>query len=865
MKRKTSYGMSLLGCFLALIAGCSTDSRGLTRFQEAWESAANAVVETVRASYSLLRKAAIPSESRRLIGMSMVSLSYELSSERWITFRVPVAGERIKVVTNACIPAGGREDPDAKWSYSLNYELMDASSDRIIKRGTYHYRTKLTRFEPKDAGLKFRYTAAFFLDEELTPTDGRFTVLNMRDFGTAKKPLVVRFRLNSMDPEIRSVVLRLYNLEPTSEFRIERMWLRITPRQKERLAMGNVYPPDLLSEQEKRNITSKLWMPVAPAGIAGRDYLDRKIYVIKDIEGSPVEEPIMPAGIYVDERLAGTMPIPEGGKRLRLTIASLEQNSSPSLGDVSLRWYGPTLADRRSLSFAGSKPTETRELFFQGGLLEITGREPVTVRAAWPEDGSEIDAVPENLYTRTYVLHGESDVKYAQFHVNGKSTPFRADFRILSQVRIGRQYDVGFTFFDERLRALRSGALDFTAYPSRYDRAVLGFDQILVSDPVSFFFDVPAKAASVTFRSADPVLVNAYTRPPDLVKKTRVPEDFYREIPSSPEREPLWFSVLPENHKALIRESRSVLLRTQLRPPEDDRDVLAGRFFWEAFRPTGSWSGQHILTPQDQDIPYQRQEALLTGCVRLSTEEPHELDIRSDQGLDAVRPILVFLGPEETVPFNIALTVDGDQFYESEVTESRGIIRLPALQAGRHLVTIRAPKDCTLLMNSVASFKPQHMLRFGCLLTKLGLNVEYVKRSDGDETLSMVFFPPFGETRRTAVRVRLRAHVSSRSGPLQGFTVLDRRFTVRPSGLGPFPVMNSPTENVDGGRSLFFPIHGDIPAGRYEVRVDLEEGVSGYVVFSSILPGTHEERLLREEAVLLQDTVRRCGYDRELP
>jgi hypothetical protein len=159
-------------------------------------------------------------------------------------------------------------------------------------------------------------------------------------------------------------------------------------------------------------------------------------------------------------------------------------------------------------------------------------------------------------------------------------------------------------------------------------------------------------------------------------------------------------------------------------------------------------------------------------------------------------------------------------------------------------------------MNSIASVKPQHMLRFGCHLSDEGLNVDYTKRSDGDETLSMRFFCPFGETRRAVMRVRLMAHAPSGPGPLQGFTVLDRSFSIRPSELGPFPILNTPNKNVDGGQSLFFPIHGDIPPGRYRVRVDVEEGAGGYVVFSRILPGIHEERLIREEAVLRPDPMR---------
>jgi hypothetical protein len=73
---------------------------------------------------------------------------------------------------------------------------------------------------------------------------------------------------------------------------------------------------------------------------------------------------------------------------------------------------------------------------------------------------------------------------------------------------------------------------------------------------------------------------------------------------------------------------------------------------------------------------------------------------------------------------------------------------------------------------------------------------------------------------------------------------------VRPSAKGPFPVINSPDQNVDAGQRFFFPVHGDLAPGKYMIRVDLEEGPGGSLELSRLLPGSYDEREFREEVLL---------------
>ncbi|MEW6350998.1 MAG: hypothetical protein AB1646_18220 [Thermodesulfobacteriota bacterium] len=908
-----------------LLTGCTPELSGVkTAMKEAWDKVANVVVEIARFPAKLWEGPVPQPELQGLVPLSMVSICYELKRKRWTTFPVALPGEQLKVVTNADLAIKGADDPKARWGYGIEYQLLDRASDRVLRSGTYFHMTKLTRFKPKDRGQMREYPPAFYLDGKRTPADGRFIVFNMKDVGPGKSGLVLRFRLAERDPEVLGVVLRLYNREPTSAFRLDRIWMRITQRQKEQFALGNVYPPDLFTDQEKRNITSQFWIPIAPSGIAGRDYSERKIFVVKDIQGSPIEEPVMPAGVYVDKRLNGTIPIPEGGRRARFVFSPVFGMSSPQPGSITIRWYGTSLAERRTWTIPWNGDTLIHEEFIPAGLAEVAAAEPVMVRVDWTVDGVDIDGTPENLYLRAYTLHPEREVRYRVSHEDSEPTPFRADFRTTAFGPSPGPAKVEFAFLNRNGEVVTSGTVQPEPIPSMYERAIAGTDQVVLSDPASFYFLVPSAASDVVFRSGAPFLCSSYTRPPKLAKQTRVPEDEIRAIPEPADRQPVWFAIRPENHEELIREQRSLLVKTQLRPPQDDPDVLKGVFLWDAFKPTGSWTGQQLLTPVDPDVPYQREEALLSGLVSLDTCRPCRLEIQSDQGLEVVRPLLVFLRPADGEPFPLRILMGGRPFVETELAGRRGTFLLPPLPAGEHTADVQVPEGISVLMNSVASSKPEHVLRVADRLGTQGLEIEYVKRTAEDEVLSMVMYFPFGEQRRSVVRVRLsrpndpgtgptgekigatvphypavegpatvsratvtpalpspvgatensrmlqhrdaRAeHPAARqgvtltpvgTGPLPGLTILDRRYVVRPSGDGPFPVITSSEEDVDRGRRLFFPLHGDIPEGRYLLRMDLEEGVEGYVVVARVLPGRWEERLLRQEVVLSGDSDR---------
>jgi hypothetical protein len=64
-------------------------------------------------------------------------------------------------------------------------------------------------------------------------------------------------------------------------------WQRMSGADRRRLAAGNIYPPQLLSEAEKRNLLRWRWRPVGPRGVEGEDYEVKRLYVPDDGGGQP--------------------------------------------------------------------------------------------------------------------------------------------------------------------------------------------------------------------------------------------------------------------------------------------------------------------------------------------------------------------------------------------------------------------------------------------------------------------------------------------------------------------------------------------------------------------------------------------------
>jgi hypothetical protein len=855
MKMKKSLSRSLLlfamaifvhlltGCDLKVEQGPNSKEQGGSKIVNSSKTLGNFLFNFVHGSSGL------SSPLQSLIPFSQISWGYELNMDKWITFLVPVASDTIKIVTNANLVVGSGNDPGAKWRYAIDWQILDKDTNRIVKSGQYNFETGITRFATED--IEQPYTAAFYLDSSDMPADGRVLVLNTKELSLTGKPVILRFRLAASDPGISGVLLRTYNQEPTSERRLDFSWMRITKRQKDILSQGNVYPSELLTEIERQNLLRQLWAPISPEGIEGHDFLARKIYVIRDIEGAPVEDPIIPEGILVNASLRGTLPVPEDGRNVKFEFSHVGPSVVSKDATIKINWYGLDITERSSVSIPWNGVPMVWEGSFKGGILEFLSETPLVVKPSWVSPKGAQPAIPEQLYVRTFRIENDKSVVFKVAHSDGAKTPLRIDFRSLFEAALARNHRVKYALLGLKGETVREGKLDFPSIPSSYDLGLIGDYQAVVSDPQSFYFRLPSDSPYIKLSSENPLVATAYTRPADLTKETNVPQDYFEESVLLNAREPDWFLVRPLNYESLIKEQRSVLTKIQLRPPEDDPDILAGRFWWEQFRPTGAWSGQYLLAPQDKTLPYKREQSLVSGFSKIPVGREVEINLRSDVGLNVVTPTIIFLRKDDLEPFRFNVSADGSPFVDAKLMGRRGMFRLPPMYSGIHRLTIDSTeKDISFFMNHLESSEVNNQVRFANLFSDGKMDVEYLKRSAEDEILSLTLYAPYGRKERSTIRVRLCAPPNESEGPLDGLTILDRRFNVIPSSEGPCPIINDPEGDLEAGQRMFFPVHGDIPPGSYHIRVELEDGLANYLELTRVLPGTFEQREFREEVIL---------------
>jgi hypothetical protein len=90
---------------------------------------------------------------------------------------------------------------------------------------------------------------------------------------------------------------------------------------------------------------------------------------------------------------------------------------------------------------------------------------------------------------------------------------------------------------------------------------------------------------------------------------------------------------------------------------------------------------------------------------------------------------------------------------------------------------------------------------------------------------------------------------------LADWSLLDRRYIVRPNSGDPVPVLHTLNEFVDQGRLFFLPLGSDLPPGRYPIQMTLEQGERGYLIFSKITLGIFEKRTFFRERGIVNDEM----------
>ena len=782
------------------------------------------------------------------------------------------------MLSNATIPRAISLNRELQWLYALQYQVLD-NNGNLLKEQIYHHRTAVTVYQESHTEEQVR--TVFYIDPNKQPTDGRNIRINLNDVSEAA---TLRLRLHSADPDILDVAIRVYQRQTTDEYKLDYLWHRLNDTQKQALARGNIYQHDLLHEQERRNLLRENYVVTGPLGIAGKKYKPRDIYIHKDIEGEIIRSPVQSYGLFVDALYWITIPLVEQGGRIRLQFNEAlplpGQNPIKLPATVKIKWYGRKSKEREEYTFIWNKDHNVFVHDFAGGLLEIktieeigamqaaddsatddmpkakVTEQPTTMRVFTKNDDNvqtPQEITPALVHLSTTLVQKDMPVEFAISHIRGQATPVRVNLRRLLEGGAKREErkeekkcDLTYILLDAKERSKKTGTMPLTQPRSFYDRTKgQWWGQFEVSDTDSYYLSIPSKITTLRLTSLCAVLAVVYNRPPDMLRKTRIPEDYYYN-PDKSQRQPAWFKLRPKNYEILSQQNRTPLIMIQRRPPRDEENVeiLAGHYTWEDYRPLGKYRSRYLLTLRDSQLPI-RDKALSAFYQPIPKNRAVILQFVNPRR--TIQPNLIYRRTHRK-PAKIRIFADNKLHYDGYLTGNWGELKLPKLTAKTHTLRLQVRGKNQFFINHAKpkNGQPIYIKRLVHRFNSKGLRFEYEKRSQDKELISARVYLPKGVQKRLQVQIKLSA-VPKMTNAYSGWTFLKRHYDLRPADEGQIMVLNTRRDFVDAGRFFVIPLQNDLLPGQYQIELIPQQSLGAYLTLSKITAGLEEQRQFFQE------------------
>ena len=723
-----------------------------------------------------------------------------------------------------------------RWNYTL--EIEEVRADGSSFRMSHSFRRDLI-----EAVLPVGQTGtgSFYLRKD-APSPMAAATLRL-DYAGGQRPARLRIRLVSADVDIADVLLRVASPEPLTDRSAETMWSRLSEEQRTRLSSGNLYPADLLIKQERNNLMASRWRPLGPTGdVEGRD-----IYVLDASERGTAAVPFKGAIQTVGPQRLTVLQLPETGGRFRIelipvAVDTANAESRPAQAQVHLRWAGHSPFQRSSHTYEWKGAMFSQEITLRGGWIEIGATQEAEVRVlSLGPDGPE-DITPAMRYMRSWTAGPNLPLQFSINHTGAQPTPFRL---VLRQVSIAQsaypRSSVLLTLIGADGQVLRELSINPDVFTnSMYDGLWPRALGSAVSDPYEAFFQFPKEVKTVRVSVVDPLLVNAYSRPPDLKRVVRTPED--ATTPNDAQFTiPAWFSLQPENAEVLTLNGSSRLVTVQDRRPDDRPELIAGRYSWESFTPVNQSAGRVFLAPREEGVP-DRIDGLV-GTFR-ALPRSGSVNFLSEPGRNAAPARLAWTA-DPPRQFAYVVKLDGQVWTSGIASGMAGEVILPPVTPGPHRLEIQGDPAVRWFSNYLQNGTPWVKRR--AFKFDKPLHFDVIRSTTQEEFVSVRLFRPAGISSRLQVKVNIETPLSQeRIGPFPGWLFSQRVHDVRPSGEFALPVAETLSQKTDAGQPFFIPFPKGAPIGRYRITL-APQGGAGWVSVSRVtISGTSAPRLFVE-------------------
>lgn len=768
------------------------------------------------------------------------SLAYPVKPKQWLKFALQEGSLQLRIITNAHIQRADAAALDSNWAYALHYELLD-KNNVVLKAGVYHQHSRLTLYKAAEGG---RVNGNYYLDPVTVPLDGRLILLGLQGI---KGVAFLRIGLENNSPAVTEAAVRVYEPAKISDREVATSWLRMNQAQKDSLAKNSIYPSPLLSTAEQTNLLKHQWQPVGPMGVEGKDYQSLTLYSLKDLEQEPLDELMPASGLQADSDHVGVIPIPELGGQVSLTLKALDGSALTTPVSLNLQWFGRNAEQRWQQNTVWTKDSVNLDYPLDGGLLMIRPSSPVIVNAFLTTATEPKRDISDNLLSiKTYQTSVAID--FDVLHYQQRPAALRVDVRrLLTTPETLQRQTVRYQWLNADQQIIGSGELRALDQPSLFDRVGNIIDAENVSEPLSYYFNLPAQVSRLRLISNDPMLlVNAYNQPYGTTKTLRVPEDAYVGSDAQ-DRQLSWFPLSASNDDSLMQQQAVRWLSGQYRPPEDDAELLAGRYLWQDYIPEGEVSARYLLSDYTGEEP--RADALASVYCSLPANRDAQVKFGALAGLRSISPELIFLRNNDG-PFSAELSVNQQKAASMQSIGRIGIMRLPETSIGRHNIRLNTDSGGSWLMNYQAQCSGEQYLKRRVFALNAGAALDFiVEHAPEDEVFSARLYSPNNTIDRAKIKVDIRPLTSIATPPVSSnWTYQNRLYDIRPLSGKALPILYSQGQYLSNGERFSISLNSDLPAGRYHIRIASAKGEAGFVTLSQVKTGIHQQRRFYRES-----------------
>ena len=784
-------------------------------------------------------------DSHTLSTIASNSLVYPIKPKQWLTFALPEESPQLRIITNAHIERKDAIVPDATWAYALHYEFLDKKGV-VLTSGVYHQRSHLTTYKDEQGELGYNN---YYSNKALVPLDGRLILLGLQGM---KRMALLRVSLEAINPAIVEAAVRVYVPAKIAEQQLATEWLRMAQAQKENLAKNSIYPVSLLSLAEKKNLVKHQWQPVGPMGIEGKAYQTLTLYTLKDKEEDVGLQ--FASGLQADEQHYAVVPLPERGGQVGLTFKALDGSALTTPIELDLQWFGRDKEQRWQQNAVWSKDSDNLSYNLGGGLLVIHPSSTVIVNASLTTATEAKQDIPDTfLSVKTY--RASFGVDFDVLHYQQQFSTLRLDVRqLFAPTQASQNEPIRYQWLNDEQQIIASGELNALQQASHYDRIGSIVEAENVSEPLSYYVHLPPQVAKLRLLANTPsLLVNAYNQPYGFTKTQRIPEDTYVAPDASDAarvQQLAWFPLRAANDKNLMQQQAVQWISGQYHPPEDNSDVLAGRYLWQDYIPQGEASAHYLLTEYTEDEP--RTDALPSVYCALAVNQDTQVKLDAFAGLRRISPELIFLR-NDTKPFHAELFFNQQKVAAMDAMGQQGVIHPPETNLGNQRLRLNTDSGGRWLMNYQAQCKGERYLKRRVFALNANAPQNFVvQHTREDEVFSARLYSPNNTVERSQIKVDITAIKANapRASVATSWTYTNRLYDIRPLPTKAMPILYTQGQTLSNGERFSIPLNSDLPAGAYQIRMALANGAAGYIILSQIKAGVHEQRRFYRESQL---------------